>query len=138
VGAVWYWLLLAWSPSPVYFFAGAILAAIAAVSVCGQAELALEQHDPPSVVLDEIVAMPWCFFVPLAVCHGFHPPIPLTMAKETFAGFLLFRFFDIVKPPPIRQLQRLPGGLGVVADDLAAALVSGLALWGLCAAGFIA
>jgi phosphatidylglycerophosphatase A len=43
-------------------------------------------------------------------------------------GFALFRLFDITKPPPIRQLQRLPGGLGVVVDDLAAALLANIGL----------
>jgi phosphatidylglycerophosphatase A len=37
-------------------------------------------------------------------------------------GFVLFRLFDITKPPPIRYLQLLPGGWGIVADDVAAAM----------------
>jgi len=45
-------------------------------------------------------------------------------------GFLLFRLFDIVKPPPARQFERLPEGTGIVADDLAAAVYAGLVLWG--------
>ncbi len=36
------------------------------------------------------------------------------------AGFILFRGFDIVKPPPVRQLERLPEGTGIVVDDVAA------------------
>ena len=44
------------------------------------------------------------------------------------AGFVMFRFFDISKLPPARQLERLPGGLGVMADDWAAAVYSHLAL----------
>jgi len=38
------------------------------------------------------------------------------------AGFILFRGFDIVKPPPVRQLERLPEGTGIVVDDVAAGL----------------
>jgi phosphatidylglycerophosphatase A len=38
------------------------------------------------------------------------------------AGFALFRFFDILKPFPVRQLERLPGGVGVIADDVGAGL----------------
>jgi phosphatidylglycerophosphatase A len=38
------------------------------------------------------------------------------------AGFILFRAFDIVKPPPVRQLERLPEGSGIVVDDVAAGL----------------
>ena len=46
---------------------------------------------------------------------------PLTW-KSFLAGFILFRAFDIVKPPPVRQLERLPEGTGIVVDDVAAGL----------------
>ncbi len=46
----------------------------------------------------------------------------------TVMGFLLFRFFDILKPWPIRALERLPGALGVMADDLLAGVLAGLTL----------
>jgi phosphatidylglycerophosphatase A len=42
--------------------------------------------------------------------------------KSLFVGFILFRAFDIVKPPPVRQLERLPEGTGIVVDDVAAGL----------------
>ena len=42
--------------------------------------------------------------------------------KTLLAGFILFRGFDIVKPPPVRQLERLPEGSGIVLDDVAAGL----------------
>ena len=42
--------------------------------------------------------------------------------KSLLAGFILFRAFDIVKPPPVRQLERLPEGTGIVVDDVAAGL----------------
>ncbi len=44
------------------------------------------------------------------------------------AGFILFRIFDILKPAPIYQLQALPGGLGVMADDIAAGLLANVVL----------
>ena len=47
--------------------------------------------------------------------------VPLTW-KSFLAGFILFRVFDIVKPPPVRQLERLPEGIGVVVDDVGAGL----------------
>ncbi len=40
--------------------------------------------------------------------------------KSLVLGFILFRGFDIVKPPPVRQLERLPEGVGIVIDDVAA------------------
>ena len=65
-------------------------------------------HDPGRVVIDEIVGMliTVVFLVP--------------SAKILIAGFLLFRFFDVVKPPPIRLLEKLPGGWGVMMDDVIA------------------
>ncbi len=73
--------------------------------------------DPGCVVWDEIAALPITFFL-----------LPMTSWLVVLAGFLLFRFFDISKLPPARQLERLPGGLGVMADDWAAAVYSHLAL----------
>jgi phosphatidylglycerophosphatase A len=42
--------------------------------------------------------------------------------KSFLAGFILFRAFDIIKPPPVRQLERLPEGTGIVMDDVAAGI----------------
>jgi phosphatidylglycerophosphatase A len=44
------------------------------------------------------------------------------------AGFVLFRVFDVAKPWPVRPLERLPGGIGIVADDLAAGAIAGILL----------
>lgn len=103
--------------------AGAILIATAiggylAVAWCGEAELRLREKDPGKVVLDEVVAIPLCFL-------GWHAlPAVLPPWGWMLAGFALFRLFDIAKPLGIARLQTLPGGWGVVADDLAAALAA--------------
>lgn len=68
----------------------------------------LRQPDPRSVVVDEFCGM-WLALV------GTNPSV-LVMA----AAFVAFRFLDIVKPPPVRQVERLPGGIGIMADDLVA------------------
>jgi len=47
--------------------------------------------------------------------------IPISW-KTLLAGFILFRVFDILKPPPVRQLERIPEGAGIVLDDLGAGL----------------
>jgi len=66
--------------------------------------------DPQFVVIDEVAGQ----LITL---------IAVPLAWKTFlAGFILFRGFDIVKPPPVRQLERLPEGSGIVLDDLAAGL----------------
>jgi len=74
-------------------------------------------HDHPEIVIDEVVgfliAMTW---------------LPMTW-KAYLAGFLLFRVLDIFKPFPIGYLDRkLQGGLGVVADDVAAGIIASLIL----------
>jgi phosphatidylglycerophosphatase A len=53
------------------------------------------------------------------------------------AGFMLHRLLDITKPPPARQLERLPQGLGIMADDFAAAVYANLALRILIKLGFL-
>ena len=72
-------------------------------------------HDAQEIVIDEVVG----FLITMAW-------VPLTW-QSVVIGFLLFRFFDIVKPPPIKQLdEKVPGGLGVMVDDIAAGIVSGI------------
>ena len=44
------------------------------------------------------------------------------------AGFLLFRFFDILKPPPISTAEAIPGGIGIMADDMVAGMLAGICL----------
>ena len=78
------------------------------------------RHDPPQVVVDEVVGQ----WIAVAV-----------VARGEWLSWLvalvLFRFFDIAKPWPIRKLEALPGGLGVVADDVAAGLCAMIVLVGL-------
>jgi phosphatidylglycerophosphatase A len=89
---------------------------VSAVLITARAEKAFGRPDPPQIVLDEFVSIPvTLFLVPLA-WHWY------------VIGFGLNRLLDVLKPPPIRQLQRLPGGWGIVADDLAAAVVANLVL----------
>lgn len=106
------WPLLPAAPGA---YAGAALAAIAAACwVCGKAERALKSHDDSRIVLDEIVG----FWVAAAWL-----PRTWTAALTAFA---LFRFFDSVKLPPYKWLERLPGGAGVVMDDVGAGVVANL------------
>ncbi len=97
--------------------AGILLAlALVAVFVTGRAAKALGRSDPPEIVLDEFVSIPVTFFL-----------VPL--AWHWYAlGFGLNRALDILKPSPIRQLQKLPRGWGIVADDIAAAVTANLVL----------
>jgi phosphatidylglycerophosphatase A len=88
------------------------------VPICTAAGRALgSQKDNQAIIWDEIVVTPVVFLL-----------VPLTTWNIAVAGFLLHRLFDITKPPPAAQLERLPEGLGVMADDLMAAIYACLGL----------
>lgn len=106
-----------------FLFVIAIFAYLATV-ICGEAEERLMKRDPGEVILDEFVAVPLCF---LSLGHVF-AALDVWSWVLLLAGFLLFRFFDILKPLGIKKLQDLPGGIGVVADDLAAAVATCICL----------
>src|SRR6266566_2143915 len=91
-----------------------ILAGLAAITIligipaATKVARAYGVKDPQFVVIDEVAGQ-W-----IALLFA-----PRTW-KTLLAGFILFRVFDIVKPPPVRQLERLPEGTGIVVDDVAA------------------
>jgi phosphatidylglycerophosphatase A len=128
LGVAWFALLLC-TGSLWLFLAGAVASLPLSVWLCGEAEKILGKTDPGCVVLDEIVAIPFCF-LPWVVSqwvareHAM-PPVGAFFAGHAWLGvigvFALFRLFDIWKPWPIRKLQDLPGGWGVTADDILAA-----------------
>ncbi len=82
-------------------------------------------EDPGPVVIDEVAGQWLTFLIGLI---WFAPARPWDMAAFTVVGFLLFRAFDVVKPWPVRWLERLPGGVGIMIDDLAAAVYAGIVL----------
>jgi phosphatidylglycerophosphatase A len=123
------WLaILLWPASPWFFWGGMTLSIGLSIWICGQAESALRKKDPPSVVLDEIVAIPVCFIGWLLAVwfrDGSLPSFGTLLAAGNGLGvaasFLGFRVFDIFKPWPVRASQGFTGGFGVVVDDLLAA-----------------
>ena len=85
--------------------------------VSGEAEKLFGQKDARCIVIDEIAGLQWSLF------------LIAPTALHMILGFFLFRLFDIVKPFPARLFEeRLPGGLGVVADDLAAGVYANVVL----------
>jgi phosphatidylglycerophosphatase A len=108
------WIPVAWQTE--------VLAGLAAVAVglgipaATRVARASRVEDPQFVVIDEVAGQ-WItlLFAPVAW-------------KTVLAGFILFRVFDIVKPPPVRQLERLPEGTGIVVDDVAAGIYALAAL----------
>ncbi len=90
------------------------------VWVCSRALGILVREDPQEIVLDEIVALPVVFL-----------GTGIPNWRVLLLGWFLFRLFDISKPPPARQLESLPGGWGIVADDIMAAVYGCAVLHGL-------
>jgi phosphatidylglycerophosphatase A len=88
----------------------ALLAVAVGIPAATQVARASGLKDPQFVVIDETAGQ-------LITLIG----APLAW-KSFLTGFILFRAFDIVKPPPVRQLERLPEGTGIVVDDVAAGL----------------
>ena len=107
------WLLRA---DPRFQAVGAAAATVLGFWSAGPAAKALGTKDPSEVVIDEVAGM----MLALAA-------LPVTW-KFYLAGFFLFRFFDILKPLGIRQLERLPGSWGIMLDDLAAGAAVNLLL----------
>lgn len=101
---------------PWVFAAGTIATIVVAFWAAGAAEAHFGLKDPHAVVIDEVAGQ----LVALAF-------VPLGWIGYT-AGFLLFRAFDIVKPYPAGRLERVPGGPGIVLDDLAAGVYANLVL----------
>jgi phosphatidylglycerophosphatase A len=89
----------------------------------GEAEKLWGTHDDGRITIDEVAGQ-WLalLFVPV------DPADPVQALWVAVSGFLLFRLFDIWKPPPVRRFESLPGGVGVVADDLMAGLYANLCL----------
>ena len=111
------WALQKALPQPLTYLAMLIVVVCFGIWICQQATRILNVKDPGSVVLDEIAAVLLIFAI-----------VPWTW-WTALAGFILFRILDISKPWPIRVLERLPGGWGIMADDLYAGGVVGLILW---------
>lgn len=97
-----------------------VLGGIACAFICTEAERSLQQHDPSMIVLDEAYGMCAMF----VTCPWISSSLPWLIA-----AFLLFRLFDIIKPFPLRRLERLPTGWGIMADDIGAALYAAALMW---------
>ncbi|MFH0809591.1 MAG: phosphatidylglycerophosphatase A [Pseudomonadota bacterium] len=109
------YLALSWL-HPVAGVLGTLAVAGLAVPIAGAAERLLGFKDPGFIVIDEIAGFLTAMLL-IAPSVG-------TVA----VGFALFRVFDILKPPPVRRMESLGGGLGIVADDIAAGIYANIIL----------
>ena len=86
------------------------------VLFAGEAEKVYRRKDPAMIVIDEACGMMLAlFFVPFSL-------------YSVILGFFLFRLFDILKPPPAKRLEKLTGSLGIMFDDVVAALYTNIIL----------
>jgi len=116
-------VLLAWPLSRIgfgrlHFLVLALALLYPAIRAAGKVAAESRQKDPQVVVIDEVLGQ----WLTLAGALRFDFP--------TFAlAFGLFRLFDIWKPPPIRLIERIPGGAGIVLDDIMAGAYAALVLF---------
>ena len=127
-GLLWFALLLLTGNLWLYLL-GTLAGLALSVWLCGVGERVLGKRDPRSVVLDEITAIPVCFLGWLGMLHSKTGSLPAPehffSARQwlpTLGVVAAFRFFDILKPWPVRQSQALHSGLGITADDVLAAV----------------
>jgi phosphatidylglycerophosphatase A len=103
---------------PWHFFVLAAMLFFPAVWAAGVTARIKQLKDPQIVVVDEVVGQ----WIALGGAHTLN-------WKSYLAALALFRLFDVWKPPPVRQLEALPGGLGINADDVMAGIYAALVLF---------
>jgi len=125
---VLWWILSKGIPATSQPVAAALLAFLAigiGIPAASRVARASGSKDPQFVVIDEVAGQ----LIALIA-------VPITW-KCLLAGFILFRAFDIVKPPPVRSLERLPEGSGIVLDDVGAGLYALLCMHALLHFGIL-
>lgn len=118
LAAIPVWYLFAWLPVPLYWLV-VVVACVVGVWLCGKTAEDLKVHDHGGIVWDEFAGM----WIALAL-----------VAPTDFYGvvmaFVLFRIFDIIKPWPISWLDKhVPGGGGIMVDDILAGAMALACLW---------
>jgi phosphatidylglycerophosphatase A len=113
-----YFAWVSWDAAPEHLLiAGAVLLA-PGIWAAGRVADAMDKKDPGVVVVDEVVGQ-WITLAGATELNW----------KSWLLALLLFRTMDIFKPPPSRQLEMLPGGLGIMADDVMAGIYAALVLY---------
>ncbi len=118
LAAIPFYLLLAQLPFGWYLVA-VFVAALIGVKICTITSGDMKVHDHGSIVWDEFVG----FWITMAIA-------PTVSWQWVLTGFILFRFFDMVKPWPISWLDKhVKGGFGIMVDDILAGFMAMIALW---------
>ncbi|MEY4878767.1 MAG: hypothetical protein RJB62_235 [Pseudomonadota bacterium] len=100
----------------------ALIVSIVGIWASGAHARAIAREDPGTSVIDEVAGQLFAM-MPIVVVGTTADILPVVIA------FFLFRLFDIWKPWPISRLEDLPGGLGIMADDIASGIISAGLLW---------
>jgi len=101
---------------PLAFWLTALALIAISIFLSNDAEGCFGRCDPKQIIVDECAGQFITFFM-----------LPLTF-RTLILGFVMFRFFDIVKPFPVHRLEELEGGVGVTMDDVAAGVLSNVAI----------
>lgn len=111
-----------WSSLPcfwTFYIIGVVIISIVGVRLCSEAEAIFKVKDAKPIVWDEIAGY-------LITMIGITPEL-----WSLISGFILFRVLDIIKPGPLYSLQRLPGGLGIMIDDIGCGIIGCIIMHGI-------
>ncbi|MDG3087323.1 phosphatidylglycerophosphatase A [Vibrio hannami] len=126
LAAVPFYFLLAQTPLVVYVLI-TLFACLIGIKICQITSDDMQVHDHGSIVWDEFAG----FWITMLVVPLFG--LPVFDWKIVLTGFVLFRFFDMVKPWPIGWLdKRMHGGLGIMIDDIVAGIIAAVGLYICC------
>lgn len=118
-----FFLLLAQLPLPLYLFV-VVVACVVGVKICQITSDDMGVHDHGSIVWDEFAG----FWITMLIVPWLQ--LPLDDWKWLLTGFVLFRFFDMLKPWPIGWLdKKVHGGLGIMLDDIVAGVMAAIVLY---------
>jgi phosphatidylglycerophosphatase A len=114
------------------FLAVTVVGALVGSYICGKTSDLMGVHDDPHIVWDEWVGM-WVSLLPILWLHFYDDGLlqghQLSLLLLYFATFVAFRFFDILKPFPIKWVDKnVSGGFGILIDDILAGLMAGVVL----------
>lgn len=125
------------SPSTIATACAAVIVTLIGIPAGTSCARAWNKKDPSQVVIDEVAGQ----LVALIACPTATASLGYLSGSRTWkpalAAFILFRAFDIVKPPPVRQLERLPEGTGIMLDDIGAGIYAWIVLHLLLHYGFL-
>lgn len=114
------------------FLAVTLIACAIGAYICGRTSELMGVHDDPHIVFDEWAGL-WVSLLPIWWLFHEHPLFmnqPLSLVILLGAAFVAFRFFDIIKPFPIKWVDKnLSGGFGILIDDILAGVMAAICIW---------